>query len=149
MNTLNKLLDNALLTCSLPSDAQLAARLGVSRSAVSLWRQGASIKEVHLAEVVRLAKGTVEDAVHVLQEQASTKASKDLWSHALSKLAAVAIFIAPFAAGANEKAPEIKGFDASNSVVCILCSVCSYIWRSLLARILQPRRLLTRSLQHA
>lgn len=109
MNTLNNLLDKALKTCGLPSDAQLAAKMGVSRSAVSLWRQGAAIKEAHLAELVKLAKGSVLDAVQVMEEQATTKASKDLWSKALLKLAAVAITLAPMLSIAGENPSESKG----------------------------------------
>ena len=91
MNTLNKMLDSAIKACALSSDAQLAAKLGVSRSAVSLWRQGRVIKEDHLAALLQLSKCDPIEALRVLEEQASTKASKSLWHHAVMKLSSAAM----------------------------------------------------------
>lgn len=91
MNTLNKLMDAALQEQQLPSDRQLAKLLGVSASAVSLWRQGGVIKEHHLAALLELSKREPIEALKVLEEQASTKASKSLWHHAVMKLSAAAM----------------------------------------------------------
>jgi len=58
-------------------------------------------------------------------ERAQSPAERALWSKMLMRLAAAAIFVAPYVAGANEKATEINGFAKENSAVCILCKISS------------------------
>lgn len=151
MSSVAALLDKAREACSLPSDNALSQRLGVTRAVVSTWRSGnAPMPDERIAQLCAMAKlDGPEWLAKIHAERAQSPAERALWSKMLMRLAAAAIFVAPYVAGANEKAPEIKGFAKENSAVCILCSICSYIWRALLARILQPRWLLTRSLQHA
>lgn len=91
MRTLEKLLDASLREQSLPSDRQLAKKIGVSPSAVSLWRQGRVIKDEHLAAVLELAKADPSEAIKVRAEQASSKAEIRLWNHMLTRLAAAAM----------------------------------------------------------
>lgn len=90
MNTLNRVLDHAKQACNLPSDNALAERIGVSRSAVSLWRKGRPITEIHLANLIALAGVDPEMAVKVLAEQATTKAEKAVWGSLLDRLRPVA-----------------------------------------------------------
>ena len=91
MNTLNQLLDRAKDAHKLTSDAAIAENLGVSRSAVSLWRKGGLIAEHHLAALVRLANADARDAVQVMTEQAQTKDSRAVWGALLDRLKAAAV----------------------------------------------------------
>lgn len=91
MHTLNSLMDAALKAHSLPSDRQLAKKLGVSASAVSLWRQGRVIKDEHLAALLELSKADPSEALKVRAEQASSKAEIRLWNQMLTRLASAAM----------------------------------------------------------
>lgn len=79
MATINSLLDKAAALCNPPNDSELARRLGVSRSAVSLWRKGQPPKDEHLAQLIALAHQDPALAVLIRQEQATTKAERQLW----------------------------------------------------------------------
>lgn len=79
MDTLNNLLDNARNLCSPSTDAALAVKLGVSKSAVSLWRKGGQITEKHLTALIEFAKADARLAVVVLAEQATTKQERSVW----------------------------------------------------------------------
>jgi transcriptional regulator with XRE-family HTH domain len=79
MPAMNSLLDKAAASCSPPNDSELARRLGVSRSAVSLWRRGQPPKDEHLAALIAMAQQDPALAVLIRQEQATTKAERALW----------------------------------------------------------------------
>lgn len=77
MKTLNSLLDKASEMCG--SDLAAAARLKVTRSAVSKWRHGGKIAPEQLARLVELTQQDPAIAVQVLQEQEATPAERKLW----------------------------------------------------------------------
>lgn len=86
MTALNKLLDKARATRSLPSDMALAVALGVTKGAVSMWRHGGVITEKHLAALIELADADPSTAVLVMREQASTPAQVRVWETLRSRL---------------------------------------------------------------
>lgn len=147
MSSVAALLDKAREACSLPSDNALSQRLGVTRAVVSTWRSGnAPMPDERIAQLCAMAKlDGPEWLAKIHAERAQSPAERALWSKMLMRLAAAAIFVAPYVAGANEKAPEIKGFSSNSAGYVYYVRIV----RTLLARILQPRWLLTRSLQHA
>lgn len=77
MNALNKLLDKSAELCG--SDLASAARLKVTRSAVSKWRHGGKISPEQLARLVDLTQQDPAVAVQVLQEQEATEAERKMW----------------------------------------------------------------------
>ncbi|MDH6329508.1 hypothetical protein M2299_000308 [Stenotrophomonas sp. 1278] len=84
------LLDKARETCSPQTDMALAARVGVTRSAVSLWRKGGTIKPNHLEALAALAQVDGEIVVRVMEEQAETPAQRRVWRSVLDRLSAAA-----------------------------------------------------------
>lgn len=91
MSRINYLIDAAQQACGLSSDNQLAGKMKVSRSAVSVWRKGGKITDEHLAALVELSKADPSEAIKVRAEQASSKAEVRLWNHMLTRLAAAAM----------------------------------------------------------
>jgi transcriptional regulator with XRE-family HTH domain len=79
MTALERVLNAAKGRCDPANDSELARRLGVSRSLVSLWRRGEPISEKQLAAVVDLAMMDAGMAVEVLKEQAQTDAQRVIW----------------------------------------------------------------------
>lgn len=67
MPTLNKLLDIARETCT--SDAEIARRLGLTRAAVSAWRNGGRITPAHLGKLIALTEQESSAYALVLAEQ--------------------------------------------------------------------------------
>ena len=90
MTALNELLNQAVQKCDPSNDAALAARLGVSRSAISLWRKGEGIREKHLTQLIALVGADPEVAVMVLREQATTHAERAVWGALARRLGAAA-----------------------------------------------------------
>lgn len=91
MDAVNKLLDKARATCSLPSDVALAEKLGVSRQLVSQWRKGANpMSDDRIAQIAHLAR---EDGgrwlLTIHAERASGAAAKD-WQALLRRFGAAA-----------------------------------------------------------
>jgi len=148
MKTLNTLLDAALAKTKLPSDRQLAKKLRVSPSAISLWRQGKAIKDSHLADLIKLADADPVLAVAVRQEMAETPAERQLWGPLLDRLSAAAAVVAlaallPF--GVKAKPVDIQALTQADSAKSVY-----YVVRQLLARMLHRLRPRTGwSLTHA
>lgn len=92
MSTLNKLLDKAREMCV--SDADVARRLGLSRSAVSVWRQGGKITPAHLARLIEFTQQDPALAVQVLQEQDAEPAEVRLWGALWDRLSPVTTRVA-------------------------------------------------------
>jgi transcriptional regulator with XRE-family HTH domain len=96
VNTTIILLDKYRDACSLPSDNQVAIKLGVTRGAISNWRQGRSHAEPESVEI--MAKACSLDAEEwVLRVQADREivaARKQVWLRAAQRLAATAAVIA-------------------------------------------------------
>ena len=90
MEAINALLDKAAAKCSPSNDSALAARMHVSRSAVSLWRHGGHIKEKHLTALIVLADVDSTTALKVLAEQSESRPEKAVWNDLLKRLGAVA-----------------------------------------------------------
>lgn len=93
MTTLNKLLDKARELRSIPSDMALSEKLGVSRSAVSLWRKGGVIGEKHLTALITLADADPASAIEVMAEQATTKQERAVWGSLQQRLGIAAMHI--------------------------------------------------------
>lgn len=128
MQTINKLLDTAMKACEVPSDRQLAKLVGVSPSAISLWRSGKQIKDDHLMTVIKLAKADPALAVLVRTEGAESAAEKAGWSVVWDRLSPVTTVIGGLVLALNmmpatssAKPLEIKRLDEGNAALCILC----------------------------
>lgn len=91
MTTLNKLLDKARDVCR--SDRQLAKRLGVSPSAVSLWRSGGKITAPHVAKLLELTHQDPALVVQVMQEQDAPPEERRMWSAVWDRLSPVTTVI--------------------------------------------------------
>lgn len=126
MTAKDLLLDKAREMCSPQTDMALAARVGVTRSAVSLWRKGGAIKPHHLEALAALAQTDGELVVRVMEEQAETPAQRRVWRSVLDRLSAAAavlvLVVVAMPGVARAKSFEIKGMEAGNAGVCILCS---------------------------
>lgn len=94
MTKINSLIDKAAGVCSPANDSALAARLHLSRSAVSLWRRGGAISEKHLTALIALADVDAATAVEILEQQAETKPQKAVWGALAKRLAATATLLA-------------------------------------------------------
>ena len=132
MNTQIKLLDKARSTCNPPTDMQLAKKLGVTRSAVSLWRGGHNIKDGHLMALITLAQADPALAVLVRTEGADP-ATKKAWEMVWDRLSPVTTVIGGLVLAVGmmptttkAKALEISDIRASSGAVCILCKTPVY-----------------------
>lgn len=115
MNTQIKLLDKARSMCVPPTDMQLAKKLGVTRSAVSLWRSGNNIKDGHLMALIKLAQADPALAVLVRTEGADP-ATKKAWEMVWDRLSPVTtvigglvLAIGMMPAAARAKPVDIQG----------------------------------------
>lgn len=93
MNSTIKLLDKYREVCSLPSDNAVAVKLGLSRSAVSLWRGGKGHPEADSIEKMCLATG--EDIARwmplIESERARSPGARKAWLRLASRAAAVTL----------------------------------------------------------
>lgn len=92
MRTLNKLLDKAREVCN--SDAEIGKHLGVSRSAVSLWRAGGKITPAHLAKLIQLTQQDPALSVQVLAEQETSPEERRMWAVLWDRLSPVTTSVA-------------------------------------------------------
>ena len=92
MNSTIKLLDTYKKVCLLPSDNQAALKLGITRGAVSGWRNGRSHAEPESAAAMAKACGLdVEEWVlRVQADREILAARKQVWLRAAQRLAATA-----------------------------------------------------------
>ena len=122
MDTLRDLVDKAIEHCSPSSGAELARRMGLSRSSVSLWRQGKHIEPKHLTALIHIAKVDATVATKVLQEQSNSRSEREVWTTLAKQLGAAAVLAVaaflPFSASAQV-------LDSASSVrdECILCQM--------------------------
>lgn len=151
MNATADLFDQVRAKAGISSDNVLSQRMGVTRAVVSNWRSGVKpIPDERIAQLCALGKlDGPEWMARIHAEKAQSPAERALWSKMLTRLGAAAIFIAPFTAGANEKAPEIKGFSSENASYVYYVQIVRTWLATSMARLLHPRWLSTRSLQHA
>ncbi|MFE8347721.1 DUF3693 domain-containing protein [Xylella fastidiosa] len=84
------LLDKAISMCFPANGETLGKKIGVSRSAVSKWRKGGVITEKHAAELAAIAKLNGEIVIKVLEEQAETRAQRQVWQSILNLINATA-----------------------------------------------------------
>ncbi len=118
MRSIDLLLDKAREKCERPSDRALAEKLRVTASAVSKWRKGGVITEMHATALAAIAGLDGEIVVRVMEEQAETPAQRRVWRSVLDRLSAAAavlmlvVFAAPGAARA--KAIDSQGFSGSD-----------------------------------
>ncbi|MGJ7901018.1 DUF3693 domain-containing protein [Lysobacter sp. 1R34A] len=94
MSTLNSLLDKAVAKCLPQNDSALAKRMGLTRASVSRWRHDGAIGLEHLTALVDLAGEKPEVAILVMEEQATTPASRYVWGALARRLGAAAAAIA-------------------------------------------------------
>lgn len=90
MDALRDLVDKAIEHCSPNNGAELARRLGLSRSSVSLWRQGKHIEPKHLTALIHIAQADATVALRVLQEQANSRPEREVWGSLARRLGAAA-----------------------------------------------------------
>ncbi|MCC5061870.1 DUF3693 domain-containing protein, partial [Xanthomonas campestris] len=93
MSTLNNLLDKARKACPRDSDYSLSQELGLSRTAVSRWRNGARISQPELAKIIEMAQADPALAVQVLAEQEGTPEEHRMWSAVWDRLSPVTTVI--------------------------------------------------------
>ncbi|HEL4109990.1 TPA: DUF3693 domain-containing protein [Stenotrophomonas maltophilia] len=126
MRSIDLLLDKAREKCERPSDRALAEKLRVTASAVSKWRKGGVITEMHATALAALAGLDGEIVVRVMEEQAETPAQRRVWRSVLDRLSAAAavlvLVVVAMPGVARAKSFEINGMEAGNAPVCILCS---------------------------
>ncbi|HDS1138495.1 TPA: hypothetical protein QDZ75_002536 [Stenotrophomonas maltophilia] len=118
MTAKDLLLDKAREMCNPQTDMALAARVGVTRSAVSLWRKGGAIKPHHLEALAALAQTDGELVVRVMEEQAETPAQRRVWRSVLDRLSAAAavlvLAVVAMPGAARAKAVDSQGFSGSD-----------------------------------
>jgi hypothetical protein len=88
------LIDQAKAMCSPQTDMALAARVGVTRSAVSVWRKGGKITPDHLERLASIAQLDGEIVMRVMEEQAESPAQRRVWRSVLDRLSAAAAVLA-------------------------------------------------------
>lgn len=118
METTNQLLDLARQVGNFNSDNALAQRLGLTRAVVSAWRQGRNpIPDERIAQLCALAKlDGPEWMARIHAERAQSPAERALWSKMLTRLAAAALVLVPFAAAATpEKPANSMGYKSDSS----------------------------------
>ncbi len=130
MNTQIKLLDKARSVCTPKTDTQLAAKLGVTKAAVSLWRNGGNIKDEHLMKLIKLAQADPALAVLVRTEGAESPEAKKAWSVVWDRLSPVttvigalvlALGMMPVAGNARTLAPQgFAGLALDHSVYYVI-----------------------------
>lgn len=121
MNATNKLLDKYALACSVAMDKDLAARLRVTKQAVSNWRKGNAHPDAE--SVARMCETTGEQIAHWLPlieaERARSPEAKKVWLRLAQMAAAVALTVGLFPAHA-EAATTAAGHAAQSSPVYIM-----------------------------
>lgn len=95
MNAKNKLLDKAKKMCTPQTDMALAARIGVTRSAVSVWRKGGTITAQHLETLAAVAGLDGQSVIEVMLEQANNAEARAVWRPVLDRLSAAVAAVAP------------------------------------------------------
>lgn len=123
MTTLNKLLDKAREVCK--SDSAIAARLKVTRSAVSKWRHGGKIEAVHVAALIELAQQDPALVVQIMQEQEGAPAEHRMWSALWDRLSPVTtvIGVCLLAFGMSANTAEIKHFSGDTTPRMYIMSI--------------------------
>lgn len=110
MNATNKLLDKYAEACSTALDKDLAAKLRVTKQAVSNWRKGNSHPDAE--SVARMCETTREPVAHWLPlieaDRARSPEARKVWLRLAQMAAAVALTVgltpaqsAPFSTGHN------------------------------------------------
>lgn len=114
MPAINALLDKVKESCSLPSDNVLSKRIGVTRAAVSMWRNGGKpVPDERIAQLCAMAKldgGEWMARIHA--ERAASPAEKALWRSVLDRLSAAAAVVALLVLAVTPMAHEasVTGF---------------------------------------
>lgn len=107
MNATNKLLDKYALACSTAMDKDLAAKLRVTKQAVSNWRKGNAHPDAE--SVARMCEATGEQIAHWLPlieaERARTPEARKVWLRLAQMAAAVALTVGLFPAHAEAATP--------------------------------------------
>ncbi|MBB5676844.1 DUF3693 domain-containing protein [Xanthomonas arboricola] len=93
MNTQIKLIDMAVKVCNPPNATGLAAKMGVTKAAVSMWRHGGKIKDDHLMALIKIAQADPALAVLVRTEGAETADAKKAWGALWDRLSPVTTVI--------------------------------------------------------
>lgn len=124
MTATEELLDKAREAANISSDSALSQRLGITRAVISAWRkQLYPIPDERIAQVCALAKlDGPEWLARIHAERAQSPAERALWSKMLTRLAAAAVLLVPFAAMAGTgKSSAFNDLNAVFGAVCILC----------------------------
>jgi transcriptional regulator with XRE-family HTH domain len=124
MTSVNKLLDISRKACSLRSDSELAASVGVSRQLVSQWRNGSNpMSDERVAQLAEMAKIKPDSwLLAVRAEQAHGAAAKH-WRSLVQRLgSAAAITLAVLPLAYSSAAQALVGH-AESSPLYALCEV--------------------------
>lgn len=118
MNATNKLLDKYALACSTALDKDLAARLRVTKQAVSNWRKGNAHPDAE--SVARMCEATGEPIAHWLPlieaERARNPEARKVWLRLAQMAAAVALTVGVFGPHSTTHAEGIDFAKSANSV---------------------------------
>lgn len=88
------LLDTAKEMCQPKTDTAVAARVGVTKSAVSLWRKGGAISEKHLAALASVAQLDGRIVLEIMEAEAETRQQKEIWRSLLARIGTAAAALA-------------------------------------------------------
>ncbi|MGO4703553.1 DUF3693 domain-containing protein [Dyella sp. 2RAB6] len=123
MNATNKLLDKYAEACSIKQDKELAARLRVTKQAVSGWRNGHSHPDAD--SVGRMCEASGENVAHWLPlieaDRARNPEARKVWLRLAQMAAAVTLAIGLNPAHAAVAKPLYSA--VSNSSVYTLCAI--------------------------
>lgn len=119
MNSLNNLLDKARKVCS--TDMAVAARLGVTRSAVSKWRKGGLITPEHVARLIEIANADPAIAASILAEQDPKGAGGRVWADVAKRLGAAAVVV--LAVALPYQGARAANVQAEHGSACTLCAI--------------------------
>lgn len=124
MNT-NELLDMVKARYSLPSDYALAAKLGLTRSGISGYRNGrsklgedAALKVAHLLE---LDEGYVLACMEA--ERSQSEAARSAWERLADRLKSGGVAAALLLLVATPAPTPANAAQAGSTGVCILCKI--------------------------
>ncbi|WP_283149427.1 hypothetical protein [Silvimonas soli] len=100
MNSLNEILNEALKAISKDSDRQLAIHMGVTASAVSLWRHGKSTPDMYaLMELQKILQRDARELSAIIEaERAKTEERRGYWEDVKRAFSKSALSIAVVAA---------------------------------------------------
>lgn len=129
MTAVAQLLDKVRNTCSLPSDAALAERLGITRQTIHCWRHGIAFpNEDHVARMAGMAHEDPGAWLLKVKAESSTGAAGKAWAALAKRLGAAAAVLLMVGGLAPSPAAAKSLTYMVNSDDCILCQLRDGPW---------------------